>query len=41
MLTVVGIFLAWPLSVLLAKPELAAPLAVASIIFAIEGPGVA
>lgn len=39
MLTVVGIFLAWPLSVLLAKPEVAAPLAVASFIFAIEGLG--
>lgn len=36
-LATIGIILAWPVSMLLAKPELAAPLAVASLTFAIDG----
>src|SRR3954453_1926698 len=36
-LAFIGVLLAWPLSVLLAKPEIAAPLAVTSLIFIIEG----
>jgi O-antigen/teichoic acid export membrane protein len=37
LLTIVAILLAWPLSLVLAKPELAAPLAVAALTFAIDG----
>ncbi len=36
-LTLVAALLSWPLSLLLAKPELAAPLAVASLVFLIDG----
>jgi O-antigen/teichoic acid export membrane protein len=36
-LTIVAILLAWPVSLLLGKPELAAPLAVASFMFVIDG----
>ena len=36
-LAAIGVLLAWPLSLLLAKPQLAAPLAVASVIFIIDG----
>ena len=37
LLTLVGAVLAWPVSLLLAKPELAMPLAIASLTFAIDG----
>ena len=36
-LAIIAALLAWPLSQLLAKPEIAAPLAVASIVFVIDG----
>lgn len=39
LLSVIGAVVAWPLSLLLAKPELAAPLAVASLTFALDGQG--
>jgi O-antigen/teichoic acid export membrane protein len=37
MLAAIGMVLAWPLSLILGKPQLAAPLAVASLTFAIDG----
>ena len=36
-LTIIAMLLAWPVSQLLARPELAGPLAVSSLIFAIDG----
>ena len=36
-LAAIGVLLSWPLSLLLGKPELTAPLAVASLIFVIDG----
>ena len=39
LLTLVGMLMAWPLSVLVGKPEVAAPLAATSLIFAIGGLG--
>jgi lipopolysaccharide exporter len=36
-LATIGVLLAWPLSLLLAKPELAIPLQVASLVFVIDG----
>jgi lipopolysaccharide exporter len=36
-LTLIGVLLSWPLSLLLAKPDLAGPLAAASFIFVIDG----
>lgn len=37
LLALTGVALAWPISQILAKPEVAAPLAVSSLIFVIEG----
>ena len=39
LLTILGMLLAWPSSILLAKPEIALPMAVSSLIFVIEGQG--
>lgn len=36
-LAAIGVVVAWPLALVLAKPELAAPLAVASLVFVIDG----
>lgn len=39
LLTVIGMLMAWPLSLVLDKPQVAAPLAVTSFMLAIEGQG--